>query len=102
MTLDKLIDKIEEGVLSIFRRRFTKEEKEKLKEERVKISKAARYEKKFKIEDIIELAKAKVPSNYANISTKPVDFNFTVIDDYGILNCSLYMNISGWTSQETL
>ncbi|MBN1503288.1 hypothetical protein JW930_07150 [Candidatus Woesearchaeota archaeon] len=38
------------------------------------------------------------PPNGANISS-PVDFNFTVVDDFGIENCSLYMNISGWTIQ---
>ncbi|MBN2421973.1 hypothetical protein JXB41_01990, partial [Candidatus Woesearchaeota archaeon] len=41
------------------------------------------------------------PADNANISTTPIEFNFTVIDDSGFSNCSLYMNISGWTIQGT-
>jgi len=51
MSLDNLIDKIEEIALSIFRGRFTKEDKEKLKKAGVKLTKAARYKRKFNVED---------------------------------------------------
>ncbi|MFH2020621.1 MAG: hypothetical protein ABIJ34_04355, partial [archaeon] len=42
------------------------------------------------------------PPNQANISINPVDFNFTAIDDSGLANCSVFMNISGWTNQGTV
>ncbi len=41
------------------------------------------------------------PSNGANITSTSVNFNFTATDDHTIQNCSLYMNISGWTIQGT-
>lgn len=41
------------------------------------------------------------PANGANISSSSISFNFTATDDKKLQNCSLYMNISGWTIQGT-
>ncbi|MFH0876366.1 MAG: Ig-like domain-containing protein [archaeon] len=37
------------------------------------------------------------PQNGSNISSMPINFNFTVSDDIGLANCSIYLNNSGWS-----
>ncbi|NTV23657.1 MAG: hypothetical protein HGA85_04755, partial [Nanoarchaeota archaeon] len=41
------------------------------------------------------------PADGANFSFSQITFNFTARDDKTIQNCSLYMNVSGWSIQGT-
>jgi len=43
------------------------------------------------------------PENDATVTSVPLDFNFTVYDDWNITNCSLYTNFSGeWDTSANL
>ena len=37
------------------------------------------------------------PADTMNVTAAPINFTFTVGDDLGIKNCSIYLNISNWT-----
>ncbi len=43
----------------------------------------------------------RLPANNTNITYLPINFTFNVSDNYGIRNCSLFINSSNWTAVST-
>jgi hypothetical protein len=42
------------------------------------------------------------PENNSVVNSGLVDFNFTAIDNLGLINCTLYTNFGGWAANETV